>query len=263
MGAEQHASQSNAADSAGVPWAGRSFEPNPAPDDDGRAPEELMAAITRFHAGNATESEVVDQVRTSRLLIPLLAKAGETGTTADGLTVDKTQELSIVTVTGPDGRAVLPVFSSVDAMKAWNPDARPVPAAGTRVALAAASENTDLVIIDPLSDSEFIIRRPAVWAIAQSAQWTPSFLRTDVRDEFAASARDEEDVVEIQLLAGDPGARLHGPELVVQIAMRGGLDRETLDAIMDRLRTTWSSSELIAQSVDSLAIQVVRAPAAE
>ena len=54
-----------------------------------------------------------------------IAKAGETGTTADGLTVDKTQELSIVTVTGPDGRAVRPVFSSVDAMKTWNPETEP------------------------------------------------------------------------------------------------------------------------------------------
>ncbi|MBH0055311.1 SseB family protein [Salinibacterium sp. SWN139] len=258
MGAEV-----NATDSAGVPWEGRSFEPNAAPDDDGSAPQALMATITRFHAGDATEAEVVDQVRESRLLIPLLAKAGETGTTAEGLTVDKTQELSIVTVTGPDGRAVLPVFSSVEAMKAWNPDARPVPAAGTRVALAAASENTDLVIIDPLSDSEFILRRPAVWAIAQSAPWTPSFLRADVRDEFAASAESEECVADIQLLAGDPGARLHGPELVVQIAMREGLDRETLDAVMERMRERWSASELIAQSVDSLAVQVIRAPAAD
>ncbi|EPR77313.1 hypothetical protein ADILRU_0422 [Leifsonia rubra CMS 76R] len=252
----------NLTDSAGVPWEGRSFDPNPAPDDDGTAPPKLMDVITRFHQGDATEAEVVDVVRESRLLIPLLAKAGETTTTDAGFTADKTQELSIVTVTGPDGRAVLPVFSSVTAMSNWNPEARPVPAAGTRVALAAASENTDLVIIDPLSDSEFVIRRPALWSIAQSTQWVPSFVRDDVRGEFVASAADEPDVAEVQLLAGDPGARLHGPELIVQIAMRPGLDRETLDATMDRMRERWASSELIAQSVDSLAVQVVRAPEA-
>jgi hypothetical protein len=144
-------------------------------------------------------------------------------------------------------------------MSNWNPQARPVPAAGTRVALAAASENTDLVVIDPLSDSEFVVRRPALWSIAQSTEWTPSYLRAEVRDEFAASASNESDVVEIQLLAGDPGARLHGPELIVQISMRPGLDRENLDAVMERLRDRWSTSELIANAVDSLAIQVVRA----
>ena len=40
-----------AADSAGVPWAGRSFEPNAHAADDGRAPEELMAALGRFRVG--------------------------------------------------------------------------------------------------------------------------------------------------------------------------------------------------------------------
>lgn len=250
----------NSTDSAGTPWAGRSFEPNSSPDDDGTAPPALMAIITRFHQGDADETEVVDAVRESRLLIPLLAKAGETAVNDAGLTIDKTQELSIVTVTGPDGRAVLPVFTSVDAMRNWNPDARPVPAAGTRVALAAASENTDLVIIDPLSDSEFVIRRPALWAVAQSTQWTPSYLRPDVRDEFVASSLKESDVADVKLLAGDPGARLHGPELVVQIAMHPGLDREALDATMERMRQRWASSELIAQSVDSMAVQVVRAP---
>jgi hypothetical protein len=253
----------NSTDSAGTPWEGRTFEPNSSPDDDGTAPAELTAILSRFHQGDASESDVVDIVRESRLLIPLLAKAGETGTTEAGLTVDKTQELSIVTVTGPDGRAVLPVFSSVDAMSNWNPLARPVPAAGTRVALAAASEKTDLVIIDPLSDSEFVVRRPALWSIAQSTEWTPSYLRVDVRDEFARSASAEDDIADVQLLAGDPGARLHGPELVVQIAMRPGLDREALDAVMDRMRERWASSELIAQSVDSLAVQVVRAPTSD
>jgi hypothetical protein len=253
----------NSTDSAGTPWEGRAFTTNPTPDDDGTAPPKLMAVITNFHQGDATEVDVVDVIRESRLLIPLLAKAGETTTTDTGLTVDKTQELSIVTVTGPDGRAVLPVFSSVEAMSTWNPDARPVPAAGTRVALAAASEKTDLVIIDPLSDSEFVIRRPALWSIAQSTRWTPSYERADVRDEFAAAASDEPDVAEVQLLAGDPGGRLQGPELVVQIAMRPGLDHEALDATMDRMRERWASSELIAQSVDSLAVQVVRAPATD
>jgi len=250
----------NSTDSAGVPWEGRSFEPNPAPDDDGTAPEEFIAVMTRFRAGDATEADVVDVIREARFLIPLLAEAGDTGKTAEGLTVDKSQELSIVTVTGPDGRTVLPVFSSVAAMSAWNPQARPVPAAGPRVALAAASEQTDLIVIDPLNETEFVVRRPAVWAIAQTEPWRSSYLRPEVRAEFVRSADGETNVSDIQLLAGDPEARLQGPELVVQIAMKPGLDKASLDEIMDRLRESWGTSELIAQAVDSLAVQVVRAP---
>jgi hypothetical protein len=42
-----------------------------------------------------------------------------------------------VTVAAPDGRRVLPVFTSV-AIAAWDPRARPVPADGVRTALSAA-----------------------------------------------------------------------------------------------------------------------------
>ena len=51
----------------------------------------------------------------ARLLVPLVAVRGDEGVGAHGQLVDKTQELSIVTVAGPDGRAVLPAFTSVDA----------------------------------------------------------------------------------------------------------------------------------------------------
>ena len=86
---------------------------------------------------------------------------------AHGLAVDKTQELSIVTVAAPDGRRVLPVFTSVAAMSRWDAAARPVPADGVRTAVAASADDTDLIVIDPGSETEFVLRRPAVWAIAQ------------------------------------------------------------------------------------------------
>lgn len=150
-------------DSAGQPWQGREFDDNPFGDDDGTAPPALLGALAAFRAGEVGPEAVVDALRASRLLIPLVAELGDEGTTDAGLTVDKSQELSIVTVSGPDGRSVLPVFSSVTAMQTWNPAARPVPADGRRVALAAASEETEIVVLDPTSETEFVLRRPAVW----------------------------------------------------------------------------------------------------
>ena len=125
---------SHPTDSAGVPWAGRSFQPNPHAADDGRAPEALAAAVRRFRSGEGGQAEVVAAFGGSRLLIPLLADLGDGGAELGehGLPVDKSQELSIVTVEGPDGRRVLPVFASVEAMSAWNPVARPVPPAAVR-----------------------------------------------------------------------------------------------------------------------------------
>lgn len=244
-------------DSAGVPWAGRHFEPNPAAGDDGSASPSLMSAIARFRAGEADESAVVDAVRESRLLVPLVAELGDEGMTEHGLVVDKSQELSIVTVAGPDGRNVLPVFSSVDSMARWNPKARPVPVAGTRVALAAAGEGTELVVLDPTSESEFVIRRPALWAVAQSRPWTPSYLDPEVLSAFEDAAALEPAVIAVTVASADPTARLSGPELAVQLRLLDGLDRLQLDALMARLAERWTQSELISERVDSLKVQLV------
>jgi hypothetical protein len=247
------------ADSAGVPWEGRHFEPNTSADDDGSAPPRLIEAIRRFRAREVGEEEVVDALRESRLLIPLIAELGDHGVTEEGHLVDKSQELSIVKVAGPDGRTVQPVFTSVAAMAAWNREARPIPAASTRVALAAVDEGTDVVVLDPTSATEFAVRRPALWAIAQSARWRPSYLDQAVLEEFMRAAEPELAVREVQLAPGDADARLAGPELVVRLALEEGLDRHALTGLMQRLRDRWNASEIIAERVDSLSVQVVSA----
>jgi hypothetical protein len=245
------------ADSAGQPWAGRHFDENTFGDDDGAAPPELLSALEAFRDGDAGPEAVVDAVRTARLLIPLVAQLGESGTNELGHTVDKSQELAIVTVAGPDGRTVLPVFSSVAAMRAWNPLARPVPADGSRVALAAASEDTELVVLDPTSETEFVIRRPALWAIAQGQPWLPSHLDPEVFSAFSRSIGSELGVHDVALLAGDPGARLVGEELIVRLELARGLTREELDAVLGRLAQRWAADDVIATRVDSLRVQLV------
>jgi hypothetical protein len=247
------------ADSAGTPWEGRHFEPNTSADDDGSAPEHLIEALRRFSSRELGEADVVDALRDSRLLIPLVAHLGEAGQNEHGQLVDKTQELSIITVSGPDGRNVLPVFTSVDAMSHWNPKARPVPATAVRVALAAANEQTDLVVLDPTSLTEFVIRRPALWAIAQSLPWTPSFLDEEVLDAFADAASGEPAVRSVALASGDPDSRLAGPELIVQLALADGLSRDELSAVVGRMQAKWVESETISLRVDSMRVQLVSA----
>ena len=245
------------ADSAGVPWEGRRFEHGPSSDDDGSAPEKLIEALRRFRAGDLGEAEVLDALRESRLLIPLVAVLGADGRNEHGH--DKSQELSIVTVEGPDGRTVLPAFTSVDAMKRWNPQARPVPATAGRVALAAASEETDLVVLDPRSDTEFVLRRPALWALAQSHPWMPSYADTAVLSAFMDAAEPEPEIVAVQLAPGDPDSRLAGPELVVQLTLAPGLDRAALDSMLARVQERWASNDLIATRVDSMRVVLASA----
>lgn len=250
----------NTADSAGRPWAGRQFDENAFERDDGSAPRALTEALAAFRAGESGADAVVDAIRTARLLIPLVAQLGESGTTEAGHLVDKSQELAIVTVAGPDGRTVLPVFSSVSAMQRWNPKARPVPADGSRVALAAASEETDLVVLDPLSETEFVIRRPAIWAIAQEQPWIPPHRDPEVVSAFTASIGSELGVHDVALRSGDPDSRLAGEEVVVRLELAQGLTQDELDSILGRLAQRWAADDLIATRVDSLRVQLVASP---
>jgi hypothetical protein len=247
------------ADSAGQPWAGRTFTANAAASDDGSADPALLASLNGFLAGTAAPEAVVDAFRHARLLIPLVAHAGDLGETADGHLVDKTQELSIVTVAAPDGRRVLPAFTSVATLTAWDPKARPVPAAGPRVALAAASEQTELVVIDPTSPTEFVLRRPAVFALASDRPWIPPQRDEAIVRAFDDSAAAEPDVRGIELTAGDPQQRLHGAELVVRLTLREGLDETALQQLVARLSERWAASSDIANGVDSLVVQLVAA----
>lgn len=248
-----------AADSAGVPWEGRSFHANPHSGDDGSADPALLAALTAFRDGTGGQPEVVDAYRSARLLIPLLAEKGDEGIGPHGLAVDKTQELSIVTVAAPDGRRVLPVFTSVETMMRWDASARPVPAEGRRTAVAASSDDTDLIVIDPGSATEFVLRRPAVWAIAQGQPWEPSFASPEVFAGLQSSIGGELAVLDLAVEAGDPEARLRGPELIVSLHLIHGLEKAELDAVLSRLATRWAADDRIAVLVDSLNVKLVRA----
>jgi hypothetical protein len=246
------------ADSAGVPFEGRTFHENPNAADDGSAPPRLLEAIRRFHAKELGVADVVAAMHESRLLIPLVAHRGDEGVGAFGQTVDKTQELSIVTVAGPDGRPVLPAFTSAEAMRTWNPAARPIPIEATRVALAVASEGTQLIIIDPKSPTQFVVRRPAFRALATGEPWVPCFEDEAVLEAFLASAEGEPAVRAIQLAPGDPNARLTGAELLVQLSVDAGLDQAALDALLARLQSRWSSDATIATRVDSIGVTLER-----
>ncbi|KQQ04162.1 MULTISPECIES: SseB family protein [unclassified Rathayibacter] len=248
-------------DSAGTPWAGRHFEPNAAGDDDGSAPAVVMRALAAFAAGESGPESVVDALREARLLIPLVAHLGEEAEGVGGLRADKTQELSIVTVAGPDGRNVLPVFSGVDAMRRWDPDARPVPVDGRRAALAAVAEATELMVLDPASEHEFGVRRPALWAIAEGSPWRPSPGDPRVLDALGASARAEPAVVSLDVRAGDPRQRLAGPELIVVLEVRPGLDRAALDGLVARLGERWAGDEVVAACVDSMSLRLAASSA--
>lgn len=251
------------ADSAGQSWSGRSFSENPFRDDDGTAPAEFLEALRRFRAREAGPEAVVDALREARVLIPLVARLGEADVNAQGVTVDKSADLSIVTVAGPDGRTVLPVFTSAQAMKSWNPAARPVPALMQRAAISAAAEGSDLIVVDATSETEFVVRRPAVWAIAQEQEWAAPWTNPVVTAELSRVMAELIDVRGVDLVPGDPEARLAGPELRVVLHVAADVGRDALAELSRRASELLQGSESFRAEVDSLGISFARSKTAQ
>ena len=246
----EHFNPNKFTDSAGVPWQGRAFDANPFADDDGSARIELIQAIEEFQI-SGDPSEVFKEFCKSRLLIPLVAALGESGEGANNLKVDKSAELSIVTVSTPDGATALPVFSSVQTMSTWNPSARPVPADAVRVALAAASEGNTRIVLDPTSPTEFVFRRPAIAAIAQGFTWLAPHLDLKLRDEITEAA-NLDGVVDVNVTTGDPKSKLQGAELLIELSIRTGLQKTELDSLLSQIAAAISEIPDLQNRVDEM-----------
>lgn len=263
-------------DSGGYPWAGRTFDHHETAfaDDDGLTPEALSSAVAALRVAAAEfraaapggqsaalsvlaerQLEVLRAISTSRFLIPLLTEAGDIGVTPEGRTVEKTQELSIVTVAGPDGRRVMPAFSSVEAMQRWNSDARPIPVPGPQLAVAAAQEETDLIVIDAGSpEKECGVRRTALRGVALGDPEPPAWADGEVRAAFAAALGGDSRVEAIALMPGDPEGRLLAPEVEVHLLLASGLAGEAFSELLESLQQRLAASEVIANRVDSMRI---------
>lgn len=255
--AHEHINPDRFADSAGVPWEGRHFESNQWANDDGSPDPTLQAAIDAFLAQQSHAEDVVRAFGGARLLIPLIAQLGEAGAGSHGQTVDKSADLSIVSVETPDGQVGLPVFSSVVTMRHWNPLARPVPIEAARVALAAASENNTRIVLDPASESEFVIRRPAIEAIARQVSWVHPARNSELKALIAKAIDAESAIENFAIQDGDPRCRLQGPEVLVFLKIGAGTDQGLLEKLLSRLTTAWAKEPSLALGVDSFGVKLI------
>jgi hypothetical protein len=246
-------------DSAGVPWAGRSFDINPYSGDNGEADANLIEAISKFQSGQVGSAEVLRAVGQARLLIPLIANLGEGEQGAHGHQVDKSADLSIVTVLTPDNQRALPVFSSVATMTRWNPDARPVPNNGRKVALAAASEGNTRLVLDPMSETEFVVRRPGIAAVAQELPWITPANNPEVVEIINNVLAESGSVESFTLVEGDPSCKLLGQELLVVLYLEPGLSELKLKQLEEGFFEKIANSERFVELVDSVGVKFLQA----
>ncbi|MET3721406.1 MULTISPECIES: SseB family protein [unclassified Arthrobacter] len=263
------------ADSAGRPWEGRSLAGDDGKihnfeDDDGTADAGYLTAVRALVDGSGDEASVVASLATARVFIPIIARLGAEAEGVDGLKADKQADMALVTLKAADGRTAMPAFTSVDQLAAWHPEARPVAVYAARAALSAVAEGAELLVLDPGSDVTLVVRRPAVWALAQQQGWVPSYTDSALAAEMAAAAAGFRSVRNIELLPGSGvaavtggGARLSGggagPELQVVLYLKDGLDAAAVQELVAGLQAAWSRNVLFGERVDSLEIKLRRA----
>ena len=115
---------------------GRSLAAPQFPGDDGSADPVLTAAF-------GDDIAVLQALPDVRVFVPIVALLGETPAAGD-----KNADMAAVLMTGADGRQALLAFSSIAAMAAWDPKARPVPILGKDAAQATLDEGAAAMLLD-------------------------------------------------------------------------------------------------------------------
>ena len=264
-----------ATDSAGQPWAGRSLTGGDASihnfeDDDGAADAGYLTALAALASGDGDEAAVVAALATARVFVPILATLAEEAEGAGGLQADKQADMALVKLRAPDGRTAMPVFTSAAALQAWHPAARPVAVYAARAALSAVAEGAELLVLDPGSPVTFVVRRPAVWALAQQRDWTPSYADPDLAASLGGAAAGFPAVRRVEIHPGGGVASLAadgtqlpgggaGPELRVLLYLEDGLDAAGVQSIVSGLNEAWARNEVFAERVDSIEVKLQRA----
>lgn len=247
-------------DSAGVPWQGRTLTGTGFDQDDGSADERLSGLLlARRDAAGAGDpdqgvdpADLVAAVAQARLIVPVVAVPGEVDDSS-GVPVDTTSDMASVTLVAPDGARALPAFTSVAALAAWNPDARPVPVTAQRAALAAVQEGCSVIPLDlpaPPGSAAYLLRPSMVWALAMGRPWVPAHEDDQVRRAVAAAVADQEAVVGHGCAPGPDGA------LQVELTLAPGLGQEQVRRLVTAVGERIAADGEARARIDAVAFRL-------
>ena len=147
--------------------------------DDGSAPPQVVATLTAYdEAPAARHAETLAVLQHARFLVPVVAQLGEVEVDERGLAHGKTSDMATVLMRGRDGRTALLAFTGAEALRRWDPDARPVPVTAGDAARAARQDGADAMVLDVAGPVLFVVEGEDLTALADG--WT----LTGVNDRY-------------------------------------------------------------------------------
>lgn len=267
----QLASAGRETDTGGQPWKGRNLGEGTShthqfKGDDGTTDAQLAETWEQWTRGEASEIDMIDALRNVRVFAPVVAQLSQAHITEDGLVSDKESDMALVAIQAPDGRKALPIFTNVDYLTTWHPEARPVAADMRKTALSAVEDDNQLIVINPGQEPVFVARRPAFWAIAKGEEWMPSYSDPAVQAELERIISDFPAITGIYAERGD-GVNTtfrgkpvdgggYGPELKIVLKLIPGLNREQLGQVLGAFQQQLAASSVISEKVDSVQIKL-------
>ena len=240
-------------DSGGSPWSGRELTGSGFEGDLGEADPDLLAVLE----DPRDETAMMAAVARARLLVPIVAVPADPTTQQPGAASGGagSTDMAAVVLTAPDGQRAFPVFSSVAALSAWHPTARPSPVTSSRAAQGAVSERCDVMLLDCGSARERVLRPSMVWALAQQRDWLPAHLDPFVAAALGRATADEEDV--IGCLGQEEPAE--AGVLRVVLSLRPGLDAGQVQALATRIGERIATDGEARARIDGLSFSIRQA----
>lgn len=129
--------------------------------DDG-SPDPLVRAALAAVTGQVSYSRAVVALCASRLLMPIVASGDETGEHDP----DRRAEMAAVTLSD-QGTSYLLAFTGMDAMRAWQADARPVLCHLDELAASVAPAGATELLLDMAGPTSFVLAGELLTAIAE------------------------------------------------------------------------------------------------
>jgi hypothetical protein len=135
-------------------------------DDDGAAAPDLARALAAYARDPSTYRDVLEVLQDTRLLVPVVALLGEVEHGPDGLARDKSSDMATVLMTSSAGRTALLAFTSMESMRSWRTDSRPVPVTVPQAARAALQDGAETLLVDVAGPVMLVVETHDLRALA-------------------------------------------------------------------------------------------------
>jgi hypothetical protein len=192
-------------------------------DDDGTLQPALGGVLAAYADGGVSIRDVAVVLAGSRLMTPLVAVLDEVEESPEGLRQEKSSHMASVSLVSPDGRRGLLAFSSVQAMAAWDPAARGIPAFGAKVAAGALEQHADALLLDVAGPVRVAIDGALLRALGTDSPLPLPHADPSVHAAVAVALAGLPGLADVVLEAPVPGEDPE-PDLVVLVTPERGTD---------------------------------------